>query len=103
MAPQSVQLFVAAMCAGAALLALWIVATKPQLGPRDLVRALLHVILSIVVGAGITPGIRAIAALGVPGAQFAGTFGIALPALTYMFLAAAWLMRVMRDYFQTRY
>ena len=27
-------------------------------------------------------------------------FLIALPALTYMFLAAVWLLRVMRDYMQ---
>jgi hypothetical protein len=61
---------------------------------------LLHILLSIAVGAAISPGIHAIAAIGVPAAAYVGTFGIALPALTYMFLAAAWLMRVMRDFFQ---
>ena len=34
------------------------------------------------------------------GAAFVGTFGVALPALTYMFLAAAWLLRLMVGYFQ---
>jgi hypothetical protein len=31
---------------------------------------------------------------------FVAVFGIALPALTYMFLSAAWLMRAMRDFLQ---
>jgi hypothetical protein len=99
MAPQSVQAFVTILCIGAAVLALWIAVTKPRLGPRDLRRALLHILASIAIGYAIAPGIRAIAAIGVPGAAFVGTFGLALPALTYMFLAAAWMMRVMRDFF----
>jgi hypothetical protein len=103
MAPESVQAFVTILCVGAAVLALWVVVRLPRFGPRDLPHALLHVLLSIVVGAGIGPGIRGIAALGVPGAQFVATFAVALPALTYMFLAAAWLMRVMRDFFHARY
>jgi hypothetical protein len=100
MTPQSVQTFVTILGVGSAALALWIVVRLPQMGPRDLPQALLHILLSIVIGAGVAPGIRGIAALGLPGAAFVGTFGIALPALTYMFLAAAWLMRVMRDFFQ---
>jgi hypothetical protein len=99
MAPESVQTFVTILCVGAAVLALWIVVTRPRLGPHDLRRALVHVLLSIAIGYAISPGIRAIAAIGVPAAAFVGTFGIALPALTYMFLSAAWLMRVMRDFF----
>jgi hypothetical protein len=96
-------MFVALLCVGAAALALWIIVRLPQLGPREMPQALLHILLSIVVGAGITPGIRAVAAVGIPGAAFVGTFAIALPALTYMFLAAAWLLRVMRDFFHARY
>ena len=100
MTPHSVQTFVTILCLGAAVLALWIVVRLPRLGPRDLPHALLHIALSIGVGAVISPGIRGLAAIGLPGAAYVGTFAIALPALTYMFLAAAWLMRVMRDFFQ---
>jgi hypothetical protein len=103
MESNSVETFVAALCVGAALIALWIVVRLPRLGPANLPKALLHILLSIAVGAGITPGIRAVAAVGLPAPAYVGTFAIALPALTYMFLAAAWLMRVMRDMFQTRY
>ena len=97
MTPESVQTFVTILCVGAAVLALWIVVRLPQRGPRDLPHALLHVVLSITIGYGISPGIRAIAAAGIPGAAYVGTFCVALPALTYMFVAAAWLIRVTRD------
>jgi hypothetical protein len=100
MASQSVQTFVSILCVGSAVLALWIVVRLPERGPRDLPHALLHVLLSIAMGYAISPGISAIAAIGVPAAAYVGTFAIALPALTYMFLAAAWLIRVMRDFFQ---
>jgi hypothetical protein len=96
----SVESFVLALCVGAALIAFWIAVTLPRFGPSDLARALLHLFLSVVVGAAIAPGIHAITSVGVPATQYVAAFGIALPALTYMFLAAAWLMRVMRDYFQ---
>ncbi len=103
MTADSVQTFVTILCCGAAALALWIVVRLPQLGPRELRSALLHILLSIAIGYATAPGIGAVAALGVPGAAYVGTFAIALPALTYMFLAAAWLMRVMRDFFHARY
>lgn len=97
MASGSVQTFVTILCAGAAVLALWIVLTRPQFGPHDLRPALIHILLSIAIGYSVAPAIRAITALGVPWAAYVGTFAFALPALTYMFLAAAWMMRVMRD------
>jgi hypothetical protein len=100
MTSDSVHTFVMILCCGAAALALWVVVRLPQLGPRDLRRALLHILLSIAVGYVTAPAIGAVAAVGVPGAQYVGTFAVALPALTYMFLATAWLMRVMRDFFQ---
>jgi hypothetical protein len=90
--------FVIVLCISAALLAVWIVARWPTAGPKGLSPGLIHVMLAVVVGAVTAPAIRAIAELGVPGAAFVGTFGVALPALTYMFLATMWLMRVMRDY-----
>jgi hypothetical protein len=100
MASDSVQTFILILALGSAVLALWIVVRLPQLGPHDLRRALLHIVLSIAVGYVVAPLIRGITAIGIPGPAYVGTFAFALPALTYMFLAAAWMMRVMRDLFQ---
>ena len=96
----SADTFVLVLCLGAALLALWIVARLPKIGPASLSRALIHVAAAVLIGLVTGPAIRAIAELSVPGAAFVGTFGVALPALTYMFLAAAWLLRLMVGYFQ---
>lgn len=98
----SVEGFVLVLCAGAALIAVWIAVTRPQFGPGGLPTALLHILLSIVVGAVTTRAVAAVAGLWIPTGQFIAIFAIALPGLTYMFLAAAWLMRVMRDLFQPR-
>ena len=98
MSADSTQAFVMILSVGAAALALWIVVRLPQLGPRDLRWALLHILLSIAVGYLIAPLIRGVTAIGVPGPAYVGTFAFALPALTYMFMAAAWLMRVVRDF-----
>jgi hypothetical protein len=97
----SVDTFVFALGVGAALIALWIAVTLPRFGPRNLPKALLHVLVSVVVGAGISRSISAAGTISLPAAPLVAAFVIALPALTYMFLAAAWLMRVMRDYFQS--
>jgi hypothetical protein len=96
----SVDSFVIVLCLGAALLALWIVARVPKMGPASLARALAHVVVAVLVGVGTGPAIQSIAALSLPGITYVVTFGIALPALTYMFLASAWLLRVMVQYFQ---
>jgi|SRR6186997_1341673 len=96
----SVDSFVIVLCLGAALIALWIVARLPKMGPASLVRALGHVFVAVLVGMGTGPAIQAIADLSLPGITYIVTFGIALPALTYMFLASAWLLRIMVQYFQ---
>ena len=96
----SVDTFVIVLCLGAALLALWIVVRLPKIGPASLTRALIHVGAAVLIGLVTGPAIRGIAELSVPGAAFIGTFGVALPALTYMFLTAAWLLRLMVGYFQ---
>ena len=58
---------------------------------------------AVVVGAVTGPVIQSISGLSLPGAAFIVTFGIALPALTYMFLATVWLLRVMMSYFQPHF
>ena len=96
----SVNSFVIVLCLGAALLAMWIVARLPKIGPASLPRALAHVLAAVLLGLVTGPAMRELASLPLPGSSFVITFGIALPALTYMFLATVWLLRVMLGYFQ---
>jgi hypothetical protein len=89
----SIASFVLFLCVGAALLALWLVVRFPDLGPSDVTWALLHVALSIVLGQLILSSIGVLGRFDVPAARFVASFGIVLPGLTYMFVAAAWLIR----------
>ena len=89
----SMTTFVLFLCSGSALLALWLVTRFPERGPEDMTKAMLHVAASVVVLQLLVPAIHAVSATGVPGAQFLVSFGIVLPGLTYVFVAAAWLIR----------
>jgi hypothetical protein len=89
----SIATFVLVLCVGAALLALWLVVRFPELGPREITWALLHVAISVVVLQLLTHTIGVVGRAGVPAARFVAAFGIVLPGLMYMFVAAAWLMR----------
>jgi hypothetical protein len=95
--------FVLFLCTGAALLALWLVIRFPDFGPVDITRALLHVALSVVVLQLLVPAIHLVGSTGLPGAQFVVSFGIVLPGLTYVFLAAGWLIRATQARLQGRY
>lgn len=78
---------------GAALLALWVAVRFPKLGPRTLIGALFHLAAALVAGMPVAPVMGRIVSTGFPFSGFVAVFGVALPALTYMFLAAAWLIR----------
>lgn len=78
---------------GAAALALWVFVRLPKLGPATLTRAFAHVAAAMVVGALLRPALAGVADSGFPLALFMALFGVALPGLTYMFVAGAWLMR----------
>jgi hypothetical protein len=78
---------------GAAALALWICIRLPRLGPTSLARAFGHVVGAMAVGALLRPALGAVANSGLPLAVFLAVFGVALPVLTYMFVAGAWLIR----------
>jgi hypothetical protein len=80
---------------GAAALALWIFVCLPKLGPTSMTRAFAHVAAAMVVGLLLKPALAVMAASGFPLAVFTALFGIALPGLTYMFVAGAWLLRAM--------
>jgi hypothetical protein len=89
----SIATFVLVLCVGAALLALWLVVRFPELGPSDITWALLHVALSVVLAQLMVRSIGVVGRSGVPAARFVAAFGIVLPGLMYMFVAAAWLIR----------
>lgn len=85
--------FLLALSLGAAALALWIYVCLPKLGPATLTRALAHAAVALLMGALLKPVLAGIAASDLPLAVFLAIFGVALPALTYMFVAGAWLLR----------
>jgi hypothetical protein len=85
--------FLSCELVGSALLALWVVARFPQLGPRSLRPALGCTLASLlllrVVGASVT------AVVALPHGTYLALFGCALPTFFAGFLAAAWLLRVL--------
>lgn len=103
MVDAQMMLFVGILCTGAALLALWLVVRFPELGPDDMTKALLHVGVSIVLLQLVVPAIHVIRGTGIPAAQFIVSFGLVLPALTYVFLAAAWTIRAAAGHLEGRY
>jgi hypothetical protein len=89
----SMMTFVLLLCTGAAVLGLWIVVRFPDFGPSDVTKALLHVAVSIVILQLLVPAIHVVTGTGLPAAQLVVSLGIVLPGLTYVFVAAAWLIR----------
>jgi hypothetical protein len=86
--------FLLVFALGAAVLALWVCICLPKLGPASLTRAFAHVVAAMAVGALLKPALAGVAGSGLPLALFVAVFGVALPALTYIFVAGAWLIRV---------
>jgi hypothetical protein len=99
----SMTTFVLFLCTGAAVLALWLVVRFPERGPDDVTKGLLHVALSVLVLQLLVPAIHVVGGTGVPGAQIIVSFGIVLPGLTYVFLAAAWMIKATQSRLQGRY
>jgi hypothetical protein len=96
-------LFVALLCTGAAVLAFWLLVRFPGAGPSDLTKALLHVAVSAALLQLVVPAIHVVRDSGLPAAQYVVSFGIVLPVLTYVFLAAAWMIRAAAGRLQGRY
>ena len=85
----SKETFLLFLVIGAALLACWVAFRFPRLGPAPLVSAFLHVAATFCVGFALAPMMSLATGAGV----FLAVFAVALPALTYMFLAGIWLLR----------
>ncbi len=93
----SVQLFVAALATGGAVLALWVHVRFPDLAPSRLPWTLVHLLAAVLV-LYLVPD---------PGSSVAGAFAAAflgvLPGLTYVFLASIWMLRLVQAAVLSRY
>lgn len=83
-------LFVIALAVGAAVLALWVEVRVPRLAPTKFIWVLANLLAAVV---GLHLGAAALEKAGGLEPRFAALFGAVLPALTYVFLSALWLMR----------
>jgi uncharacterized membrane protein len=91
-------LFLVCFALGAAALALWALVRLPGFAPSSIRGALLHVGASLVFMHLAVPfGITYAADRGTTLAVLAGVLGAALPALTYVFVATLWALRVAQD------
>ncbi len=99
----SIAAFVLVLCVGAAFLGLWFVVRFPDAGPSEMTRALLHVALSLLVLQLMASSISALSGFSVAVARFVASFGLVLPSLIYMFVAAAWLIRTAGTRLQGRH
>jgi hypothetical protein len=83
--------FALILAAGAAVLALWIMARFADFGPRTIAWAVIHAVVACVLLMLVLPlTFDAIHASGVFGAIYLQVFGIALPLLVYAFLTGGW-------------
>ena len=76
---------------GAALLAAWVAVRFPGLGPANLTTAFLNIGLTICVSLVLGPAMAFVAG---GGPALVAVFAVGLPAVTYMFLAGIWLLRI---------
>jgi hypothetical protein len=89
----SMSVFLCAELVASAVLALWVVARYPRLGPKSL-RSALAVVGAAFLGLQLSSfGIAPL--LGLPHGAYLTLFGCVLPTFFASFLAAAWLMRVL--------
>lgn len=89
----SIYSFLSVELVGAAVLALWVIARFPRLGPRSLRPALLLLGAGLVALRLISVSASLISAL--PHGQYAALFGCVLPSYFAAFLAAGWVMRLL--------
>jgi len=95
--PIPVELFVALMFVGSALLAGWTLTRFHRLGPRTLAGALATSAAAMILVSGLPSFIDGVLGSGIPSARLIVVFGLAVPTYTYFFVAAGWFMRVLRS------
>ena len=86
------------MIAGSTALAIWALNRFDRRRPRDLRRAVAHVVVGYCAVHAVMPAVRLCAAgLPHPVAVVAGIALVTVPALTYLFLGWLWLLACVRD------
>ena len=94
----SIGSFVIALTVGAALLALWTSVRFPRIGPETLRGALVQVAIALVAGWFLVPAaVTAVVDWASPAGPLVAMLLFVLPALTYLFLASLWAMRVLQE------
>ena len=81
--------FLFCLVTGAGARALWVACRFPHFGPTKLMAAFMHVAATFSISFALAPTMG----LATGGGVLLAVFGVALPALTYMFLAGIWLLR----------
>ena len=89
----SVSTFLTGELVAAAVLALWVVARYPKLGPKSFRPALFALAIGFALIQFLPFGVDLMVQL--PYGAYAALFGWALPSLFGAFLSAAWLMRLL--------
>lgn len=86
--------FVVVLVASSAVLAFWIGARFPSLGPATMSSGVLHVLCGFAAVRAIPGLTNATVAFSAEVARFLVPLGIALPLFTYAFVTGLWLMRL---------
>jgi hypothetical protein len=83
--------------AGGASIALWAVTRFPTLGPTNIAISAINVVAAYVGGLGLSSVLtRYFGGLPVPGSFELAVIGGALPAIIYLFVSIAWLIRCLQ-------
>jgi hypothetical protein len=85
--------FAYTLVAGAALLALWILARFAGFGPRTVAWAIANLVMAVVLLHLLPLPFALVEASGIPAALWVQMFGIALPLFVYGFLSGGWVTR----------
>jgi hypothetical protein len=86
--------FVLFLAVGAALLAMWVEARFPSLGPTEWRRIAAHLVGAfLVIHLGMPWLGEVVRSSGVPAPAPVTALAVALPAITYLFLASLWILK----------
>jgi hypothetical protein len=91
MSPHS---FVVVLVFSSALLAFWVGARFPALGPHRLAYAVLNLFAGLAAIRAIPGLTNAVLGMSAEVAKYLVPFGVALPLFTYAFLTGLWLLRL---------